>query len=174
MDQYYSGKIFLRPFKRSDFKILYEIRNDPVIQTLLLTHHRPNSRHRVWKWIRGKNRDRGTVFLIIADETDHALGFIQAKSIDNINRTCLAGVAIHNNYQSIGIFEAAFPQFEKFLKHKFKIRKIVVEIMRENSRSVKAFTKVGFNEVGILHQHYCHDGIFSDVLLMEKLLVLDE
>ncbi len=174
MYQLHSGKVILRPFKRSDFRILYEIRNDPVIQTLLLTHHRPNSRQRVWKWIRGKNRDRGIVFLIIADETDQALGFVQAKSIDKINRTCLAGIAIHNQFQNKGIFGAAFHLFEGFLKHEFNIRKIIVEIMGENSRSVKAFARAGFNEVGVLHQHYCHDGIFSDVLLMEKLLVQDE
>jgi len=164
------ASVFLRPYKEHDFKVLFEIRNDPVIQTLLITHHKPNTTSEVLEWILVKSNSIDGVFLIIANSDDNALGFVQAKEIDRISLTCYAGIALHPQNQKKGIFPEAFGLFEQYLKETFDIRKVIVEILEENIPSLKSFQRIGYTQAGILSEHYYHDGIVSDVIIMEKLL----
>lgn len=162
--------IILRPYKHQDFQVLFEIRNDPVIQTLLLTHHKPNSKEEVLDWISGKSKIIDGVFFVITDIYDYALGFVQAKHIDRINLNCYAGIALHPNSQRKGIFPMAIKLFESYLKETFGIRKVIVEILKGNEPSLKSFCRIGYTQAGELSEQYYHDGVFSDVILLEKFL----
>lgn len=162
--------INLRQYKKKDFLLLYEIRNDPVVQTLLLTHYKLNSPIMVRSWINKKSKDPFGVFLVIVNSKDYAMGFVQAKNIDFLNRTCTGGVAIHPRYQKKGIFPVAFGLFERCLKETKGIRKIIVEIMKENHPSVKSFSRIGYYQAGLLKEHFYHDNVFSDIIIMEKFI----
>lgn len=164
------GTISIRPYKQQDFQVLFEIRNDPEIQTLLLTHHKPNSKDEVLDWIQKKSDSINGVFFVIADKDDNALGFVQAKEIDRISLNCYAGLALHPKHQRKGIFPTAFSLLEQYLKDTFALRKVIVEILEGNYPSIKSFLRIGYKKAGILSKQYYHDGVLSDVLILEKFL----
>ncbi|NMC61437.1 MAG: GNAT family N-acetyltransferase [Candidatus Methanofastidiosa archaeon] len=161
--------IIIRPYEKSDYKILRDIRNNPLIQFQLITHFKYNNPQMVTGWIRRKTRDKKGVFLVISDLHNSTLGFLQAKDIDLTNRTCYAGIALHPSNQKIGIFPKAFGMFENFLIDNIGIRKILVEILSDNLASLKSFTRIGYSRIGIMHEHYFCNGAFYDIVLMEKI-----
>ena len=161
-------EIIIRAYKEHDFETLENLRNDVELQYLLMANPKPNTKTRVLQWIENKTAGDNSVFFVISNDKDETLGYIQATSIDTLNRNCYLGIAIAKEWRGKRIFKASISRIEEYLKNTYNINKIVVEILKSNSNSIQAFSNNGYLLVGTMKDHFYYKSEFHDVCIHEK------
>ncbi len=110
--------------------------------------------------------------LLVADQDADILGWIHASSYRA--RDCYAGIAEFSVYvhekargQHVGdaLMAAFLPACEKA-----GFWKVLSRIFPENAASRALCKKHGFREVGLYEKHAKLDGVWKDVVIVEKLL----
>jgi L-amino acid N-acyltransferase YncA len=105
-------------------------------------------------------------------ENDQVAGWISADSYRS--RKCYCGIAefsvyVHEDYRGRGVghilMDAFIPASEKA-----GLWKLVSRIFVENTASRALCRRVGFREVGIYEKHAMLDGVWKDVVIVERLL----
>lgn len=162
-------KIVLRPYTDIDFEVLYGLRNDFELQSLLLTYPRPNKIKNVLEWIMQKTEDRSSVFFVISDPDKLTKGFIQATQMDFVSGTCYIGIALIEEFRGKEIALNSIFLLEEYLINVFNIRKVLVNILSDNENSIKTFSRAGFKTVGSLSKHFYFQREYHDVIIMEKI-----
>lgn len=164
-------RIELRAWREADIDALGHLRNDLLLQEMLLSRPRPNSAERVREWVTEKStRDDGVFFVIAARGNDQVLGYVQVVNMDAMNGTGELGICIGPDVQGSGYGGAAMTLLEHYLNRTFGMRKLVLHVSADNERAVGFYTRLGFDEVGRMKQHFLKGGKYRDVLIMEKFL----
>ena len=162
-------EIIIRAYKEHDFETLEKIRNDIDLQYLLMANPKPNTKARVLQWIENKTAGENSVFFVISNNNNETIGYVQATSIDTLNRNCYVGIAIAKEWRGKGIFKAAIARIEEYLKNTYNINKVLAEILKSNSGSIKAFSSNGYFLAGTMKNHFYYKSEFHDVCIVEKL-----
>ena len=163
--------VVLRPYEPEDLEVLFGLRNDLEVQKALLAQPTPNTRVGVEAWIQGKAAARDGAFFVIADAASGAAaGFVQFTSIHSLHGTCWSGIAVVREQQGKGIHGRAYALAGPYLRDVHGIRKIKVEVVGSNERSLRAFERIGFTRAGVLHREVYCDGGYQDVVLLEKFI----
>jgi RimJ/RimL family protein N-acetyltransferase len=160
----------LREFRASDLEALTAMRNDLEVQRLLLARPRPNTAERVNEWVTRLGDDPQAVLFVIASIDNGPMGFVQITSMDPISGHCRLGIALASEHQGRGYGREALELAASYLAATFSIRKIVLEVLADNDRAIGLYRSAGFRQVGVLAEHFKHDGTWSDVMIMERLL----
>ena len=117
--------------------------------------------------------DSASLFFVIAERSgDAAAGFVQIRKMDFIHGHGELGIALTRETQGKGyaVAEAVWVM-EGHARSVFGLRKVVLHVRVSNSRAIiPAYERCGYARVGILQQHFRHDGAYHDVLAMEHLL----
>ena len=79
-------EIIIRAYSNDDLDDLEKIRNDVDLQYSLLVNPKPNTRQRVLEWIEKKTSDSDSVFFVISNEKNDTIGYVQAVSINTLNK----------------------------------------------------------------------------------------
>lgn len=162
--------IILRPWKDSDLPVLMGLRNDLALQAQLMTQPRPNSSSRVVKWLQEKSEKPDGVFFIVAStQGDGPLGYVQIHGIDLQSRHCHMGICLAREAQGKGYGHQVLTLIEQYMRSVFGMRKIMLEVLLSNAPAIKLYERYGFDRVGVMKSHFQADGVFADVLIMEKL-----
>lgn len=165
------NRIELRAWREQDIDALGRLRNDVLLQEMLLSRPRPNSADRVRDWVTEKsNREDGVFFVIAARSNDQVLGYIQVVNMSAMNGTGELGICIGPDLQGSGYGTAAMTLLEDYLKRTFGVRKLVLHVSADNQGAVNFYINLGFDEVGCMKQHFLKGGEYTDVLIMEKFL----
>ena len=114
----------------------------------------------------------GNLPTVVVERAGHVVAFAWVSPYRS--RPCYAGVGEHSVYVArdargtgagfralMGLIEAA--EAEGFWK-------LVSRIFPENAASRRLHARVGFREVGIYRKHARLDGVWRDVVIVEKLL----
>ena len=164
-------RIELRAWRDSDLDELGRLRNDLLLQEMLLSRPRPSSAERVRSWVTEKsNRDDGVFFVIAERSTDRPVGYLQVINMNALNGTGELGICVDPQVQGAGYGSAALALLEEYLRRVFDVRKLVLHVSADNDRAVSFYAKLGFDEVGCLKRHFLKDEEYRDVLIMEKFL----
>jgi RimJ/RimL family protein N-acetyltransferase len=174
----YQGlSLTLRPFEDADLSVLAPMRLDVALQHQLLAWPPENGDPDVTGWIERRMQDAQGVFYVIADATNHALGFAQMTGLHAKGRHAMIGLALAAQARGKGYGNAALYGLLEQAREGLGLRKVMLEVRADNKAAIQLYRKAAFREVGVLQRHY-HDGIyFHDVILMEKGLdepILDE
>ncbi len=165
-------QVRLRPPIDEDMPVLMEMRNDIDLQKLLLAKPRPNTMQRVKEWLARRMSDSTVLFFIIADkQTNHCLGFVQLMSINIHHGTAQLGIALRPDACNKGCGREALTLCEDFARDRHHLRKVTLEVLGSNTRAQHVYERMGYRVVGFYAEHYFAEGIYHDVILMEKLLV---
>lgn len=110
--------------------------------------------------------------LLVADKDGHVLGWIHASSYRA--RECYKGIAefsvyIDENARGQGIGSILMTAFLDACE-KAGFWKVLSRIFPENTASRALCKKYGFREVGLYDKHAKLDGVWRDVIIVEKLL----
>ena len=163
-------RIELRAWSENDLHALGQLRNDLLLQEMLMSHPRPNSEDRVRDWVTEKSRRDDAVFFVIADrKSDGVLGYIQVVNMDATHGTGELGICIGPQAQGGGYGTAAMQLLEGYLKRVFGTRKLLLHVLADNTGAANFYLKLGFVEVGQMKDHFLSDGKYRDVVIMEKL-----
>ncbi len=162
--------IILRAWEESDITSLHSLRNNISLQQQLMSRPQANSIEQVRQWLRDITIPSDNIFLVIADKKENkTVGFIQVISIDQLNRAGKLGICILPGEQGKGYGSEAISLLQQYLVEVFNIRKLFLEVLKNNSRAHTLYIKLGFQECGCLHEHFYMDKHFVDVLIMEKI-----
>jgi RimJ/RimL family protein N-acetyltransferase len=165
------NRIELRAWREKDIDALGRLRNDLLLQEMLLSRPRPNSAERVQDWVTEKsNRNDSVFFVIAARSDDQVIGYVQVVNMNAMNGTGELGICIGPDVQGSGYGSVAMTLLEDYLKRIFGMRKLLLHVSADNERAVNFYIKLGFDEVGCMKQHFLRDGQYRDVLIMEKFL----
>ena len=167
----YDG-IELIPIEMEDINILNKWKNDEEIFKYLGGGYRPTSISQQKKWIESmtENTLENQRYMILNEEKQK-VGFIGLYGISLIHRTCTWGIYIgEKKCWGKGIASRAYKALENYAKEYLNIRKIKLEVVKENEKALKSYEKLGFNICGEFKQDRFIKGEYKDVLFMEKFI----
>ncbi len=165
------GRTLLREPRTEDASALQVMRNDLELQASLLSLGRPNPGEKVRGWVESINNDPASVFFVIACAGDERfVGFIQVRLMDFVHRHGTVGLAILRSSRGSGHGWNALHMVEEYLMSTFGIRKLLLNVASVNESAIRLYLKVGYREVGVMKEHFFHEGGFHDVKIMEKIL----
>lgn len=165
-------KIYLRPIVRSDLAKLNKWRNNAEIFKYLGTGFVPVSVDQQEKWLDsmidllGVNRR-----FIICDHQEKPVGMVGLYDINWIHQTCEIGIFIgETEAQGHGFGKDACTVIESYAKGFLNIRKIKLYVVRDNGPAYGLWRSLGYQDAGVLARERYIDGVYHDVVIMEKFL----
>jgi len=159
-----------RPPRDEDVRALAVLRNDLPTQYALLAAPHPNSDDDVRAWIARRSADPAALFLVIADASDTAVGFMQIVAIDARSRHGMFGIAIDARQRGKGHGRAAIEQLFAAARADGRLDKIVLYVAADNAGAWALYRSLGFRDVGVLERHYRAPDGWHDVAVMERFL----
>lgn len=162
----------LKPIELDDVTILNKWKNDEEIFKYLGGGFRPISESQQKKWMESmiENNATNQRFMIISDD-NKKVGFIGLYGISETHRTCTLGIYIgEKKYWGKGIASRAYKAIEDYAKRYLNIRKIRLEVVRENEGAINLYKKAEFEMCGVYKKDRFIDGEYKDIILMEKFI----
>ena len=167
----YNG-IKLKPIEIEDVTILNKWKNDEEIFKNLGGGFRPisESQHKKWMESMIENNSTNQRFMIISED-NKKVGFIGLYNISDVHRTCSLGIYIgEKDYWGKGIASKAYTALEDYAKRYLNIRKIRLDVVKDNVGAINLYKKLKFETCGEYKKERFIDGEYKDVVLMEKFI----
>jgi RimJ/RimL family protein N-acetyltransferase len=159
-----------RPPREDDVPALAALRNDLPTQYALLASPTPNSDDDVRAWIARRTNDRATLFYVVADAADAAVGFAQVIAIDERSRHGMFGIAIGDRHRGCGHGRTALEQVVDLARADGRLDKLVLHVAADNAAARALYGSAGFADVGVHRRHYHAPDGWHDVAVMERFL----
>lgn len=164
-------KIVLRPWAVEDISELQRLKNDVDIQTQLMGIPRPNSTNKILNWLKNRDKDDSIVFFVIATKHDNkAIGYIQLSSLDKFNLYGYLGICLAKEFWGKGHADESLRLLIEYGIDILNLRKIILLVKNDNDRAIGFYKKTGFDAIGILKEHQLIHGVWTDVLMMERII----
>lgn len=167
------GDTLLRPWLQTDLAFLLRIRNDVPLQSQLLARVRGSDERQVLRWLYDRTAKPGQLFFIIADATSKLpIGFVQATDIAGSDRRGELGIGLVSEARSLGHGRRALQLVLDHLARLHELRKVWLRVRSDNHYAIRFYEQAGFQRCGILHSHTLIEGVWHDVILMERFLII--
>jgi len=166
-------KVILRSMELTDLDDLMKHWNNLKMREFLATPM-PFTREEEEQWVRNtwaqRQAGKEYQFAIENKETKEYLGSVGLMSVDNINRSAEAGIAIHQEKNwGKGYGTDAMRLILKVGFDYLNLHRIVLRVYEFNERGIKSYKKVGYTEVGRHRQAHYTNGKYCDVIYMDIL-----
>ena len=165
------GKVVrLRAITSADYGYLARLRSDEDLARLLTSRARASSSESIKPWVDRVTSDSNSLLFAIAHvDTDSVAGFLQVTQMDTVSGTAMFGICLGREAQGKGLGKEALTLVESYLPRVWRIRKLVLHVLASNDAAIGLYKTLGFQDVGVMKQHFWFDGEYNDVLIMEKL-----
>ncbi len=162
----------LRGRRLEDFSMLAKLRRDTEVQHSLMGYPSEHvSDTDVQHWLDRRSSDPSGRFLIIADQKDECVGFVQLVGIHQKGRFAWLGIAIDPAHQGSGFGKGALNTLFQFSSTELGLKKLLLEVLEKNQRAITLYRSLGFRQVGILSDHYRGREHPQSVAIMERELM---
>ncbi|MDH5404277.1 MAG: GNAT family N-acetyltransferase [Candidatus Heimdallarchaeota archaeon] len=169
---YYGEKVVIRGLELSDTEELLKYWNDLELRRFLF-NQLPNSKEEEEEFIRStwSSRKSNREYLFAVDTLEGVfIGTTGLSFVDPINRAAVFGIAIFNKeYWGKGYGTDITRVICGFGFNILNIHSIRLDYLDGNEGGKKAYTRVGFKEVGRLRQSIYRNGSYTDRILMDIL-----
>ena len=167
------SSIILRSWVVDDALDIQKLKNDIELQTQLMGVPKPNSINKILSWLKSRDKDENMVFFVIARKLDNKLiGYIQLSGLDKFNLNGYLGVCLAKEFWGDGSAKESLDLLTEYATNILSLRKIILLVKYDNYRAISFYKKTGFEEVGILKKHQLVQGIWIDVLMMERAMTI--
>src|SRR5690606_16336015 len=163
--------VIVRPAELRDAAAIAEIYNQGIRGRMATFETEERTAEERARWLAAHDKHH-PVLVAVDSETDQVAGWISADHYRS--RWCYRGVAefsvyVHEDYRGRGVgatlMEAFLPACEQA-----GLWKLLSRIFPENKASRALCARFGFREVGIYEKHAQLDGVWKDVVIVERLL----
>lgn len=159
----------LRGFLATDAAVLGALRADEATHVALLGRARPTNAAEKEAWLNRRLGEPDALFLVVADEGDAPIGFVQVVAVDEQARHGMFGIALVPAARGRGVGRAAIDALFDRLALEGRIDKLVLHVAADHRQARGLYAAAGFREVGTLVRHYREDaGRWHDVVVMER------
>ncbi|HWU60525.1 MAG TPA: GNAT family N-acetyltransferase [Ensifer sp.] len=168
-----NGALHLRQIREADKDVLCSIRQDALMLDALMSYpdKKPIGRDAAEAWVLARQTDASRIVRIIADDQDHAIGYVQITGQHGRGHFAWFAIALAREAQGKGLGAEAMKLLTAFACDELQLRKLLCEVRADNSRAIRLYTRLGFSTVGTLARHYLDlSGHWRDVNIMERML----
>lgn len=167
--------VALRAVRDDDLPLLFALRRDRALQSLLLTVPDGLDDAALHGWVARRSAEPGGLFRVVVDvASDTAVGFAQVSQVHHRNRTGYEGLALVPDRRQRGLGQATLDRLVATAREELGLGKLLAEVRHDNFTALRAHLRVGFRIVGTLRRHFLdRDGAPHDVFLLERLLAGD-
>lgn len=163
--------ITLRSWVEKDIPELQKLKNDVEIQTQLMGIPKPNSANKILSWLKNRDEDDAMVFFVVATKHNNkAIGYIQLSGLDKFNLFGYLGICLAKEFWGTGCAIECLNLLVLYSINVLNLRKIILLVKNDNNRAIGFYKKTGFDVVGILKEHQHIQGVWIDVLMMERII----
>jgi RimJ/RimL family protein N-acetyltransferase len=165
-------RIFLRPPTDLDIPELAIMRRDRELQHRLLAYpsvERPSDSD-IAAWIARRTSERGGCFLIVSDDDNAFIGYVQIFDAHVKGRYGKLGIAIRSERRGEGYGKPVIESLCNHASTTLGLLKLILETRFDNQSAIRLFENTGFRRIGICRQHYDDGHMRHDILLMERIL----
>jgi len=165
-----SERLYLRALERDDAATLAAWINDPEVNNTLAFQY-PLSVAAEQDWIETITKDRDQISLgIVVREEDRFIGALSLREKNERDRHMTFGIAIGDKTQwSKGYGTEATALLMSHAFQTMNLNRVILHVLSENTRAIRAYETVGFKREGLLRQHQFRDGRYQDVVAMALL-----
>lgn len=164
--------IYLRALEPEDLEFLYELENNPAVWEISGTST-PYSKHVLKLYLENAHRDIYEVKqlrLCICDKGQRVIGLIDLFDFDPKNlRAGLGIVILEESNRNQGSGTEAITLLCNYAFGHLNLRQIFVNVMEDNTASIRVFQKLGFVQVGTKKDWIYTDSTFKNEILMQKI-----
>lgn len=146
-----------------------QLRNDPATAFLLVNRARPSSPEQVAEWIQSYEPPRHLFFVTSADEAEF-LGYITVTITDSISGVAEVGIAMAELARGRGVGGSAIAAIADYCAATLALHKLVAYVLVTNEPSFRLFNGQGFEQVGVLKEHFFARRQYWDVAVLERIL----
>jgi RimJ/RimL family protein N-acetyltransferase len=166
------AKVIFRDVCESDLPLLFDLRRDLQLQSLLLTVPDALDETALRAWLKRRQEDVGGMFRVIEDTArGDAVGYTQVGQVHRRNRTGYGGISLAANARGRGLGQATLRELVQFARRELGLTKLLSEVRVDNFAALRLNLSVGYRIVGTLEKHFIDcDGRMHDVVLLERLL----
>ncbi len=164
--------IKLRPIADGDRPLLFSLRRDRALQSLLLTVPDATDDAALDAWIERRQSEKGGAFLVIEDQASgKSVGYVQITQIHRRNAIGYGGIVLAEGARGVGLGRAALSELGLHASQVLGLRKLMAEIDVDNIASIGLHLSLGYRKVGLLDAHFTDaNGLTRDVILLERRL----
>ncbi|WP_340073485.1 GNAT family N-acetyltransferase [Leptobacterium sp. I13] len=163
--------LILRALEPEDLDFLYTIENDEAIWEISNTQT-PYSRFVLKKYLENSHQDIYTVKqlrLVISNKEGIFIGLIDVFDFDPKNNRAGIGIIIEKEYQGKGIGKNALSILMDYCFEVLHLHQVYANVGVDNEKSIKLFTGLGFENVGI-KKDWNHKGdTYEDEIMFQKI-----
>lgn len=159
--------IRLRPFYRQDRDVTLAWRNAPAIRDAVMGFRFPVTDVMEDRWFDRvlDGKDKSQAYFAIESVEDQALvGFCSLVDIDYQSSNAQLGIMIGDSSKHKGgLGTDALRLTLSFAFKSLNLNRVYVFVRAQNAAANKLFDKLGFEQEGVLKDHYFVDGEYEDV-----------
>lgn len=165
-------RVAFRDVREDDLPMLFGLRRDLDLQSLLLTVPDALDDDALRAWVQRRQADPGGLFRIVEDAScGEAIGYVQISQVHRRNRSGYAGVSLAENARGRGLGQATLGKLIETSRDELGLIKLLSEVRIDNFAALRYNLLLGFQIVGTLRQHFTDgNGTRHDVLFLERLL----
>lgn len=166
-----SERVTLRPILKEDLSLINKWKNDYEVFKFLGGGFMPISIDQQSKWMDSMidNTGNNKRFSIV-NEDSKCIGIIGLYNINWINRNCEFGIYIGEKDQwGKGYAKESMIQIIDFAFNVLNLRKIKLDVVKDNQSAIKMYSKLGFKIIGEYKQERFIENEYKDVVIMELL-----
>ena len=158
----------VRPANKIDATAIADIYNQGIRRRIATFETQERGEEDILLWF-----ERGNYPLLVAEVDGVVAGWVSASSYRA--RECYQTIAefsiyIHEDFQGRGVGSQLLQAFLPACREA-GFAKVLSRIFPENTGSLALCKKSGFRTVGIYEKHAKLDGVWRDVVIVEKLLI---
>ncbi|WP_191566476.1 GNAT family N-acetyltransferase [Metabacillus idriensis] len=159
--------VYLRPFRKEDFEMVFESVQDKEIRRLTGTQTF-FTMEKIEKAYESFALDKNRMDLVIVlKETDEPIGDLALLDIDLLNRNASVRIALNDEKQrGKGLGTEAMKLILEHGFHNLGLRRIGLNVYHFNERAKRSYEKLGFKQEGVIRGDLFYEGEFHDNILM--------
>ncbi|UOB17290.1 GNAT family N-acetyltransferase [Abyssalbus ytuae] len=165
-------KVFLRALEPGDLDFLYKLENDESVWEVSETLA-PYSKFILKQYLENSHRDIFDVKqlrLAISNYDEVLLGFIDLFDFDPKNKRAGVGIIVLDEEdRNKGVGTEALQLLIKYSFKQLDLHQLYANISEDNHASIKLFTNLGFERVGVKKDWNYIAGKFKNEILYQKL-----
>lgn len=164
--------VAFRDVREEDLPMLFGLRRDLELQSLLLTVPESLDDASLKSWIERRQMDPGGMFRIVEDASrSEAIGYVQISNVHRRNRSGYAGVCLAEAARGRGLGQATLGKLIAASRDELRLIKLLSEVRVDNFAALRYNLLLGFKIIGTLSEHFTDNaGVYHDVFLLECML----
>lgn len=160
-------KVYLRPFRKEDFEMIFKSVQDKEIRRLTGTQTF-FTMEKIEQAYESFALDKTRMDLVIVrNETDEAIGDLALMDIDLLNRNASVRIALNDEkHRGHGFGTEAMKLILEHGFHNLGLHRIGLNVYHYNARAKRSYEKLGFKQEGVIRGELFYEGEFHDNILM--------